>query len=446
MPQPTLPQQVSQYLKALPLPAVVEQPRLLLAISGGIDSVILLHALVLAGYRPALAHVNYQLRGEESCGDANFVRQLARQMSLRLHLGHARKPVKRVNIQHWARRIRYQWFEQLAQSHGYDYVLLAHQANDQIETLLLNLLRGSGLKGLAGMPRQRGIFVRPLLHTSRQQILDFARQHQLAWRDDSSNASNKYSRNQVRNQLLPLLRELNPQAEARLNQSLQLLQQAQAFTEAAAQQALQSCQVTDLPGAVLALDVAKLLQQPQPAYLLYVWLRPFGFRREVCERAAVGDLPTGSFFANRRYGLYADRGLLVVSRLVPGRLKPVKLEADRWSLTYGPWQFSSQLLPHLPEELPRHANVTWLPLRLLSGKQLLLRPWQKGQNMQPFGASYHKPISDLLTNAKAPTWLRLNWPVLMVGHQVAWLPGIRGSQAFKAQPGEPVLEVRVVLG
>ncbi|MEM6879575.1 MAG: tRNA lysidine(34) synthetase TilS, partial [Bacteroidota bacterium] len=189
--------------------------RLLLAISGGMDSTVLLYILIELGYRPQLAHFNYMLRGEESLGDVEHIKNLADKLGLELHLDgctyeESRSLKNDGNLQARARSMRYDFFEQLAEVQGCDCIVTAHHADDALETFLINFLRGSGLRGLRGiLPRNHGI-VRPLLETSRESIASYAEKNEIVWREDSSNAREDYLRNRLRHQVVPLLHEIKP--------------------------------------------------------------------------------------------------------------------------------------------------------------------------------------------------------------------------------------------
>ena len=201
--------------------------QLLVAVSGGIDSVVLLQSLHQLGYSLTIAHCNYQLRGEESDGDEAFVRKLAESLGVPIHVIHFQTAeiAKQSNesIQMVARRLRYDWFEQLMKQEGGNFVATAHHLNDSLETVLFNFTKGTGIAGLSGIPAKIGKVVRPLMGTTKAEILEFAEQEKLAWREDSSNDSTKYLRNRIRHKVLPVLKTINPNFEQTGFQTLQKL-------------------------------------------------------------------------------------------------------------------------------------------------------------------------------------------------------------------------------
>lgn len=210
----------------------IPSPRLLLALSGGADSVALLLMLLEQGVQPVAAHCNFHLRGEESQRDEDFVRQLCLERGVELHVQHfdTLQECQRTgeSIEMAARRLRYTWFEELRQQEGLDYICTAHHRDDQAETVLLNLVRGSGLAGLRGMRPIQGRIYRPLLSLySRDDLQAYLRQRSQAWVEDSSNADTHYQRNLVRHDLIPLLQQLNPQAVTHIAESATYLQEAE---------------------------------------------------------------------------------------------------------------------------------------------------------------------------------------------------------------------------
>jgi len=204
--------EVSQYIDRHNL--LSPSGRYLVALSGGADSVALFRMLLRLGYKGEAGHCNFQLRGEESEGDQRFVEALSLQLSAPLAVKRfetkAYGKAHGLNTQLAARVLRYEWFETLRKEKGYDYVLTAHQANDSWETFLINTSRGTGLKGLLGIPAQNGAILRPLLPFSREEIHAFATENHICWREDSSNSSDAYTRNKIRHHLSPILKQVHP--------------------------------------------------------------------------------------------------------------------------------------------------------------------------------------------------------------------------------------------
>ncbi len=213
----------------------LKHSKLLLAVSGGIDSVVMTHVLHRLGYDIALAHVNFQLRGAASDADEIFVKTLGNnlQISVYSHLVETEKDAKEngFSIQMAARNLRYQWFETLLREHPFDYLLTAHHLDDSIETFFINLNRKSGLGGLTGIPEINGKIIRPFLNISRSEIEQYAKENQLTWTEDASNATLKYERNQIRHLLIPVLEQINPDFKNSFQISQQYLLQSSLMIE-----------------------------------------------------------------------------------------------------------------------------------------------------------------------------------------------------------------------
>ena len=266
------------------------QKKLILTISGGIDSVVLAHLLHELELPFMMAHCNFQLRGEESEGDQRFVEALSRELSVPLVTKRfetkAYGKAQGLNTQLAARVLRYEWFEALRQEQGYDYILTAHQANDSWETFLINTSRGTGLKGLLGIPTRNGAILRPLLPFSREEILTFATERALCWREDSSNSSDAYTRNKIRHHLSPILKEVHPLFFKNFEKTQALLQLTYDFLQESIARYRQECFVEGEPTIFL---IEKLRLHPHRRFLLHELLSPYGFDVESLERFFQAD-------------------------------------------------------------------------------------------------------------------------------------------------------------
>jgi len=395
------------------------QSPVLVAISGGRDSVCLAHLLHTNGYTIALAHVNYGLRGQASEDDEAFVRDLGLQWNIKTH-------VKRVepgsvgprSLQETARNIRYAFFSELVEQYGYSAIATAHHRDDRIETLFLNLLRGTGIHGLKGIPARRGNIVRPLLYTSRKDIDLYLRQHGLTYRDDVSNESDRYTRNRVRHHLVPLLEEIDPEATGKLDRSLtHLAKDADAVAEMA----------------------AALVEKTEDGWLInlrtlpgtthdtwcYHCLRPFGFNRQ--QAADIAQTATsGKFIGNSEFTA-VRKGDLVIVRTAG------QTPARTWQIP-GPGVYDTgkqtlqiTLQPAQYDKMPRDNSSVWLDASRLQFP-LTLRAWKHGDRFQPLGCDYEVKISDYLTDRKVDRIAKQSVLVLcdaqekvlwIVDHQVA---------------------------
>lgn len=258
---------------------MTDKHQYLVALSGGADSVALLLYLIERGEAAAAAHCNFALRGAESDRDESFVRQLCEKRGVRLHVTRfdtqAEARAHHESIEMAARRLRYAWFAELCQHEGYEAVAVAHHSEDNAETILLNLIRGTGLKGLTGMRSEQPGIVRPLLSWTRSDIEHFLAVRRQAYVTDSTNDDTNYKRNAIRHKLLPLMAELNPRIISTLNEMARHLSEAEAIYKD--KLVTLTKDITLERGKGKDIDVAKLLAQPFAKTLLHEWLTPYGF-------------------------------------------------------------------------------------------------------------------------------------------------------------------------
>ncbi|MBK6986571.1 MAG: tRNA lysidine(34) synthetase TilS [Bacteroidetes bacterium] len=248
--------------------------KLLVAFSGGIDSVVLADLLNKAGYNIELAHCNFQLRGQEAKDDTAFCENFAKSISAPFHVIYFDTKTyaaeHKLSIQMAARELRYNWFKTLKAEHGFNYILTAHHANDNVETVFVNLIRGTGIKGLQGIPEKQHDIIRPLLFATKEEIKEYVKKNELLFREDSSNQEVKYKRNFIRHQIIPELKKLNPALEETFATSIQFFKQsADIVTEFANQKFKIICKEENNQ---LFIDINLLLQEAQKETLLFEWL------------------------------------------------------------------------------------------------------------------------------------------------------------------------------
>jgi tRNA(Ile)-lysidine synthase len=408
------------------------EKRLLLAVSGGMDSVVLAELAHRANLDFGVAHANFGLRGAESDGDEAFVKTLAerygRSFFSKKFDTSAFAQTHGLSVQLAARKLRYAWFDELLDAHGFDALLTAHHRDDALETLLLNLVRGAGLAGLAGIPARNGRVVRPLLAVGRADIARFAAENNLAWREDRSNATDDYPRNFLRHRVLPRLRELNPNLTDTAAQTLDQLAAARRLLEHAA--ATLRREAWRAAGETVFLDLEPLRQSPEPLLLLHELLRPLGFRyRQSAAAWAAADGQPGKTFFSPTHALTVDRARLVIT---PRR---VVSEGDFWienpagtlrTPDFG-LSFAIAATPAFGEN-PAVADLDFDRLTF----PLHLRRWQPGDWFYPLGMNgKRKKISDLLVDLKVPRPLKARVWVLVSGDDVAWVVGHRLDERFR---------------
>ena len=288
----------------------------LAAVSGGMDSVVMVHLLKTAGYRFSIAHCNFQLRGDEALSDQQFVKELSNKLGVPFHTinfdtkKYAAK--NKISIQMAARELRYQWFAEISQQYGYDVIALAHHQNDTIETVLLNLTRGTGIAGLHGILPKNGSIVRPLMFLKREDIQDIVKEENLPYVEDSSNSSTKYARNKIRLEVIPKLKELNPALEDTFEHNLKHFRGLEVLLEQRLNELRKTIITFHNEEIHIGINEVKRLQ-PQ-SLLLYGLLQEYHFNETTVEDVISSlDKHSGRVFESIGFLLVLDRGKLILT-------------------------------------------------------------------------------------------------------------------------------------
>jgi tRNA(Ile)-lysidine synthase len=409
-----------------------EGSKLVVACSGGVDSVVLTHVLHDLGYELVLAHMNYHLRGADSDEDARFVEALAKTLKVACFVesGNAKATADASGegLQAAARRLRYAFFERIRTDVGADFVVTAHQRDDLIETYFGHLLRGSHWKGFTAIPRVNGEVVRPLLHVSRQEIETYAAQSNIAFRHDASNDSLHYTRNRIRHELIPLLEDIRPGfTRNTLRQIDQFIEIGQVVDGLVAELA---DQMLDLREEGLRIDIEGLGEHPLLRLLLQEILNDYGFpARRVDEVIDLMYADSGRGIYSSTHRILRERDHLLIT--------PIPEQRDEQVEIYRGDDEVHSLMHLIVDELPRSAveissdpNEAILDAELLTFP-LVLRRWQAGDRIRPIGLQGSMKVSDLLTQAKLSTIEKERVCVLLSGDELVWVPGFRIGEAAK---------------
>ena len=408
----------------------------LVALSGGADSVALLLVLRELGYDVTAAHCNFHLRGEESDRDEQFVRDLCRKTQTPLHIEqfntNAEAAAKKESIEMAARRLRYEWFSQLCRENGYCSVAVAHHRDDNIETFFLNLLRGTSLRGLSGMRPKRDNIVRPLLCVSRSEIEDWLEKRHQGFVTDSTNSDTKYRRNKIRHELLPLLRELNPSFDDGLTETMQRLQAVEVLENKMIMQRTENA-VSILDDGI-AIDATRLREDPFAEIILFRLLRPYGFAPAVIEDVARRlDKPEGKLYEEGDYLLSCNPRTIEVRRR-PLTFEEVEINDGGNLLPDGSILNVKRLnvedIP-VPEghskskkRFATPPNVAYIDSESIEGR-LICRSIKPGDRFTPFGMHGSKLINDFLTEKGYSRIDRIAAKVVCDDKKILWVVGAR---------------------
>lgn len=408
--------------------------KVLLAVSGGIDSMVMLDLFSKAGYSAGVAHCNFQLRGEDSEKDAAHVEQSCLEKGVPFFQKRFETTTyaeeNSVSIQMAARDLRYAWFQELLEQHGYQYLATAHHLNDSIETIVLTWTTGASLSGMKGIPVKNGNIIRPLLFATREEIELYANKNTLRWRDDGSNLSDDYKRNFVRHRIIPLLKELNPSLESTFQRGQRkILGEISFYEHYMAEWRLKNVQQI---GNSLTISKKALASWPYPASLLYKVLVDYGFSFDVCEEIVAGmHGQSGKKFFSPSYTLVSDREALLVT---PQYLKidDVVINSGQEQASNGVWNMTilktSSITPshHLHEAVLDAEKIVF---------PLTWRKWKDGDYFYPLGMNHKKKLSDFFIDKKVPIPEKEGITVLESAGNIVWVVGYRIDDRFKLTEG-----------
>ncbi len=411
--------------------------RILVTVSGGADSVVMLDLFYKAGYSIAIAHCNFRLRGNESDQDEQFVRDLGKKYSTEVfvksfdtkHYAAANN----ISIQVAARDLRYAWFEDLRQKKNFDYIAVAHHADDQAETFFINLFRGSGLAGLKGMPVKRDQIIRPLLFAGRDEIENYARENKLAYRDDSSNKENKYLRNKIRHKLVPVLRDIMENYPETLLESMSNLREANMLFQLLLQEKFEG--IAKRKGDTLTIPLRMFRKLQPPDVWSYYLLNPFGFNKEITDKLAeaVNKGQSGKMFYSSTHGVLVDRDDLMIKPLQQQDETEYVIDLKQNEITSPVHMTFQTVLVDKNFQIDTGVSVAQLDKDKLIFP-LRIRRWRKGDRIKPLGMSGTKLLSDYFIDNKMNLFAKQDIWLLLSGDDIVWIAGHRISDDFKITP------------
>lgn len=402
--------------------------KLLVACSGGLDSVVLSHLMHQLKFDIAIAHCNFALRGKESDEDALFTESLAEKLEIPFHSEtfDTRTFAKdnKCSTQMAARELRYQWFKEVAAHFEYDYTVTAHHADDDLETFFINLSRGTGLKGLTGIPKQNETIVRPLLTFSRADILNFATSHNLYWREDSSNSKTDYLRNKLRLEVLPKFKEISTKTLQNFQHTQQYLQDSQVLIEDY-MALIYNLVVTEIEDGY-SIDVAKISEVPNTKAVLYELLYPFGFTAWE-DVYSLLEAQSGKEVLSSTHRLLRNRNELLLTE------KLEKQETKEYFIKKNQLQIINPIkLSFIPTEKMGHIDTTTVYVDAAKlNYPLQLRKWQEGDVFQPFGMKGKKKLSKFFKDEKLSLVAKQKVWILCSDHNIVWIVGHRLDDRFK---------------
>ena len=397
------------------------QDKVLVALSGGADSVALLRVLLSLGYTCECAHCNFHLRGSESDRDEHFVHQLCEAHSIPLHVTHfdtsAYAKMHHLSIEMAARELRYEWFEQIRKETGASVIAVAHHRDDSVETFLLNLMRGAGINGLKGIPVKNGYIVRPLLSVSREEILDYLQAMNQDYVTDSTNLEDEYMRNKIRLNILPLMKEVNPSVMETIQETTFRLSEVANIYQQDRMEAI-THKLTSISPELFRISLTDILEDVAPISLLHEVLSPKGFNasqiRDIYR--SLSSSQSGKRFFTTEWEVLRDREYLWIQKKDSHPLIPALIIEE---------------IERTPSFIiPRDKHLACLDADKVN-HPLTIRKWERGDKFIPLGMTGKKNVSDYLTDKKFSLFQKENQYVVCCGEDIVWLVNERTDHRYR---------------
>lgn len=406
----------------------------LLAVSGGVDSVVMCHLFHQSKLKFAIAHINFQLRAHDSFEDEAFVADLGKQLDVPCFItrfntaGYAAE--KKISIQMAARELRYAWLEEIKKENGFHFIATAHHQNDSIETVLLNIFRGTGIHGLHGIKPKQGKIIRPLLPFYKKEIETFAAAQGITFRQDHSNFETDYDRNKIRLEIIPLIEKFYPAFLHSFSENIEKWTDAGWLYEQ--EVILLKKRIMEQRGAEIFISIPRLTQIPAYPTLLYEVLKEFGYSSDqVASVAAAFNSNPGKVFYSATHRLLKDRKQLILSKISAETVSRILISENESRITMPLFTLNVEIANALSFTIPKDSSISCLDFESLEFP-LLLRKWKKGDYFYPFGMKKKKKkISNYLVDRKISLHEKENIWVLESGNRIACIIGERIDERFK---------------
>lgn len=418
---------VEQYIVANGLLAGGE--KIIVGVSGGADSVALLDILHSFGLECVVAHCNFHLRGEESNRDAFFVEELCKKYNLKYERidfdTEAYAAINSVSIEMAARELRYNWFEQLRVIHMADKIAVAHHRDDSVETILLNLVRGTGIRGLTGIAPVNGYVIRPLLSLSRDEIVEYLKDRRLSFVNDSTNNEDMYARNKIRLNVIPVLEAINPSVKESVNKT------AEHLTQVANIYYMYMAQVKANIFADNKINISMLVQYLEPEAILFELLSPYGFNSATVRQIFESVISqSGKIFYSETHELLKDRGYLILKKKDNLKIERYNIHEDESTLSR-PIHLKIERTPVNGDfSIEKNPDIIYIDADKLA-YPLTLRKWRQGDWFMPFGMKGKKKVSDYFSDNKFSLFDKEAAWLLCSGDDIVWIIGHRSDERFK---------------
>ena len=396
---------------------MLHSKKLLVAVSGGVDSMVLLDLLRELLDELAVAHCNFQLRGQDSAQDEQLVESYCKRHQLTCHIKRFDTKLPKQSTQMAARTLRYDWFEELCLSNNYDAILTAHHADDNIETLLMNIIRGTGIDGLTGIPDQNGKILRPLLPFYKSDIIDYAQTYQIPWRQDRSNQSEDYLRNAMRHHVIPELAKLHPKALENTTKTIDFTKEAALVIQQQSEQLKK--QLFQIKKETIRISISSVKTLQPLSFWVHQLFHPFGFdQREVIKLLSAQK---GKYIHSTNHTLEVGRNEFLLYKSVDQK-KEVEFEVYEHGIDEPVELLFSRDQQHAQSSLTLDATAISFPMKL--------RKWKRGDHFYPTGMSGSKKLSKYFKDEKYTATEKAAQWLLCSENDIVWIVGKRADRRF----------------
>jgi len=415
--------------------------KVLVAVSGGVDSMVLIHLLKELGYQVSVAHMNFNLRGEASDADESFVKEWcsANAVTCFTHKVDTKGAAARagISIQMAARNLRYAWFEELCEAKGFHKIATAHHLNDSFETLLLNLTKGTGIKGLLGIPTQNRKVIRPLIEGSKEDILAYAKKNRIVWIEDASNSQMKYQRNLIRHEVIPMLQKINPS----LLDTYRSTRDRMSGVNQLVVQMVQEIGNKNLVGEE-RLNMTWFDGSSGHKVILAELLRQFGVTYSLACEIGQAHM-SGKVFLTNSHEILFDRNQLVFNEIDSQGLSSIEIQKTEGTYTWGNWKITLEVIPREAVEI-KNEQVAYFDIEKIIFP-LQIGPFKRGDWFIPLGMKGRKKVSDFMIDEKISLHRKERIPIFETSGIVMWVGGCRIDDRFKIGEGsEKVLRIELI--
>lgn len=419
--------------------------KLLLAVSGGVDSVVLCELCKQTGFDFVIAHCNFQLRGEESKRDEQFVRELTKKYNVEIFVKkfdtEKYAEENKLSIQVAARELRYEWFNQIVNGHAgfirhspltIHHILTAHHANDNIETLLINFFKGTGISGLRGILPKHGNIIRPLLFAKKEELIEFAKENNLSYVEDSSNVSDKYTRNYFRNQLIPSVQKVFPQVEDNLLNNIQRFKDIETLYQQSIE--LHKKKLLEKKGEEIHIPVLKLFKSDPLPTIVYEIIKDFGFTSNQTEDVIkLLNSDSGKYVQSHTHKIIKNRNWLIITSSLTTVAENILIEEEDKVVEFLNGKLEMKQISAAGYKLSGSESIAQLDSDEIKFP-LLLRKWKQGDYFYPLGMKKKKKLSRFFIDQKLSLTEKENIWVLEMNKKIIWIVGKRIDDRFKITP------------